>query len=110
MRPVGLPGCGERGSARSRWKPLVEGVREFSTERRAKVEGTGTLGTGGCRSRGGREETESDGLIVRNLAGKGVETADAGSLASRRRVSTAGVANPLPIVRLPERDTPRNCL
>jgi hypothetical protein len=51
---------------------------------------------------------EIGGRMVRNRAGKGVETADAGSLHSRPRVSTAGAADPLPIVRLPEQDTLRN--
>ena len=37
-----------------------------------------------------------------------VETWDAGRYSSRRRVSTGGAADPLPIVRLPGRDTPRN--
>jgi hypothetical protein len=40
----------------------------------------------------------------RKTRGKGVERADAGSWPSRRRVSTAGAEDPLPIVRLPERD------
>jgi hypothetical protein len=41
---------------------------------------------------------------LRKCAKKGVETADAGRLSSRRRVSTAGAEDPLRIVRLPERD------
>jgi len=36
--------------------------------------------------------------------------ADAGSLHSRRRVSTGGAEDPLPMVRLPEPDTPRTPL
>jgi hypothetical protein len=36
------------------------------------------------------------------VAAKGVETANAESFYSRRRVSTAGAEDPLPIVRLPE--------
>jgi hypothetical protein len=42
------------------------------------------------------------GPMVQKRAGEGVETTDAGSCPSRRRVSTTGSENPLPIVRLPE--------
>jgi hypothetical protein len=48
---------------------------------------------------------ENDEGMLRKDAEKGVERADAGSLHSRRRVSTVGAANPLPIVRLPKRDS-----
>jgi hypothetical protein len=44
--------------------------------------------------------------MVRKLAEKGVKRSDAGSLPSRRRLSTGGAAVPLPIVRLPERFGP----
>jgi hypothetical protein len=44
----------------------------------------------------------------RKVAEKGVGRADAGSLHSRRRVSTAGLEDPLPLVRLPERN-PLRC-
>ena len=53
-------------------------------------------------------EVENDKGMLRKVAEKGVERADAGSWSSRRRVSTSGAADPLPIVRLPERDTLRN--
>ena len=51
---------------------------------------------------------EKDEGMWRKDAEKGVERADAGSLHSRRRVSTAGSEDPLPIVRLPERNPLRN--
>jgi hypothetical protein len=79
-------------------------VGEFSAEIGDRVGEKGAVLAEGGRSRGGRREAEIGGIVVRKGAGKGVETADAGSLASRRRVSTAGAADPLPIVRLPERD------
>ena len=44
---------------------------------------------------------ENDKGMLRKVAEKGVERADAGSLHSRHRVSTVGAADPLPIVRLP---------
>jgi hypothetical protein len=64
---------------------------------------------GGCRaaaddSPGVVREVENDDGMSRQVARKGVETADAGSLPSRRRVSTGGAEDPLPIARLPERD------
>jgi hypothetical protein len=47
-------------------------------------------------------ETETGGRRASKVAERGVETEDAGSLCSRRRVVTAGLAGSLPIVRLPE--------
>src|SRR5262249_44080865 len=58
----------------------------------------------------GNEERENEGEVVRKVAEKGRLMSDAGSCPSRRRVVTAGLENPLPIVRLPARDpyrTPR---
>jgi hypothetical protein len=60
------------------------------------------LGVLSWRQRRGRE-TQPKGS---KTAEQGVETADAGSLPSRRRVSTTGLAVSLPIVRLPERFGP----
>ena len=56
-------------------------------------------GAGGC---------EEEGDVVRILAEIGPQTSDVGSYPSRRRVSTAGAEDPLPIVRLPARNTLRN--
>ena len=44
--------------------------------------------------------------MLRKVAAKGVEMADAGRYSSRRRASTAGSEDPLPIARLPERFRP----
>ncbi len=63
---------------------------EFSAEIRSRVgEKDAVLAPGGC-SRGGRKEAEVVGSMVQKRAAKGVETTDAGSLHSRRRVSTIG--------------------
>jgi hypothetical protein len=59
-------------------------------------------------SRGDRGEAEIGGPMLWELGRKGVEMADAGSLHSRRRMVTAGAGDPLPIVRLPERNPLRN--
>ena len=75
---------------------------EFSAEIGDWVGEKGAVLADGGRSRGGRREAERGGPMVQKRAAKGVETADAGRCSSRRRVSTAGAANPLPIVRLPE--------
>ena len=52
------------------------------------------------RSRGDYGEAEIVDRMAQNLAEKGVKRSDAGSLHSRRRVSTGGLEDPLPIVRL----------
>jgi hypothetical protein len=59
-------------------------------------------------SPGVAREVENDNVLLRKVTRKGVEMADAGSLHSRRRVSTGGAENPLPMVRLPERSPLRN--
>jgi hypothetical protein len=56
----------------------------------------------------GSEEIERSGSRLRKVAERWLETADAGSFHSRRRVSTAGSEDPLPIVRLPARNAYRN--
>ena len=46
--------------------------------------------------------------MVRNRLEKGVETSDAERFGSRRRLSTAGLKDPLRIARLPERNPLHN--
>jgi hypothetical protein len=62
------------------------------------------------RSHGSRSEVEIGGRTMRKGAEKGVTTSDAGRFPSRRRVSTAGLEDPLPMVRLPKRYAPRTIL
>jgi hypothetical protein len=68
----------------------------------------GVSAAAGCRSREARGEAEIGVGRPGNRAEQGRETGDAGSCPSRRRVSTVGAANPLPILRLPTRDAYRN--
>ena len=79
---------------------------EFAAEIGNRVGERGAVLAKGGRSRGGRREAEIGDLIVQKRAAKGVETMDAGSLHSRRRLSTTGLEDPLPMVRLPERIDP----
>jgi hypothetical protein len=78
------------------------GVGEFAAPRVKLVGEVDELGAGWGCSRRAEGEAEIVGPMTQKLAGKGLETSDAGSYHSRRRVSTAGAEDPLPIVRLPE--------
>jgi hypothetical protein len=77
-------------------------VGEFADEMGNMIGESGAVLAKGGRSRGGRSEAEMGGPMVQKRAAKGVETANAGSLHSRRRLSTGGLEDPLPMVRLPE--------
>ena len=75
---------------------------ELSAKRGSSVGKNGAFGAEGGRSRWGRAEGKSLSEMSGKVAERCVETADAGSLHSRRRVSTTVSEDPLLIVRLPE--------
>ena len=64
----------------------------------------GVVATGAIEDRSllVKRETENEGGMAGKVAAKGVETNDAGSFHSRRRVLTGGSFDPLQQVRLPE--------
>ena len=72
--------AGKLGVSTSRFR-----VGEFWAERGNSGGGTDAFGVEFGRSRGGYGEAEVVGRMAQNLAEKGVEMADAGSLHSRRR-------------------------
>jgi hypothetical protein len=76
-------------------------VGEFAAEIGSVVGKKDTVLANGGRSPGGKSEAEIGGPMVQKRAAMGVETTDAGSLHSRRRLSTGGSEDPLPMVRLP---------
>ena len=74
---------------------------EFWRDRGISVGDTSALGRAVGRSGWGGAEAEIGSPMVGKAAESGVEMADAESLPSRRRVVTAGLADSLPIARLP---------
>ena len=82
-------------------------VGEFLEERGKRLGETVALGALFGRSRGSEGEAEIGGRRVRKLAERCIETSDAGRFSSRRRVVTDGLADSLPIKRLPAWDAPR---
>jgi hypothetical protein len=124
QRPMPSPerGCGGKGTEEIRRLGLADGLasgiaifgakpscqraRECSAQRRRRRGQLCAVESVVGRSGQGRGEDERRVGSMRKVAERCVETADAGSLHSRRR-QLPGTADSLPIVRLPGRDTLR---